>query len=364
MKKIIAILLSLALLLGCAAGLAEGTEAEAEKHIFGAIRANGEFTLKGVLPEGYKVVPFELSEDSILTRIVSDDPTKPVTALSIAFDESYSDVQRLNDLDDDALAAIEKTFTDTDPYANITYDETAYGTRLLVCRTTSETYDYLTLFSIYKGYCVEFVMTPGREAPEQHLTDEDVANCNVFLSELDFVEGFEETEAKIEGNTFTALINGFNAEARTIDVALLKAVVMTEWQAVSINEGDTIRIGTEDVEIGTLSYDGDDAVINDEYYLRRNSDGLYNPYSYDYPIMETVRTMTLAVSDSVVFAEDIDPEDGDPLDEAKELTADDLFAELEAAKSGGVGFDAQNVRITFDENGEAARIERFYTPWQ
>ena len=51
MKKIIAILLSLALLLGCAAGLAEG----AEKQSFGTIRVNGEFTLKGSLPEGYKV---------------------------------------------------------------------------------------------------------------------------------------------------------------------------------------------------------------------------------------------------------------------------------------------------------------------
>ena len=45
MKKIIAILLSLALLLGCAAGLAE----EAEKQNFGTIRINGVFTLKGIL---------------------------------------------------------------------------------------------------------------------------------------------------------------------------------------------------------------------------------------------------------------------------------------------------------------------------
>ena len=66
MKKIIAILLSLALLLGCAAGLAEG----AEKQSFGTIRVNGEFTLKGSLPEGYKVIPFEMSDDAILKIIL------------------------------------------------------------------------------------------------------------------------------------------------------------------------------------------------------------------------------------------------------------------------------------------------------
>ena len=115
MKKIIAILLSLALLLGCAAGLAE----EAEKQNFGTIRINGVFTLKGILPEGYKVIPFELDDDAILTRIIAEDPAKPEMMLSIAFDESYSDVERLNDLDDDQMAILEKTFTDTDPYGRL-----------------------------------------------------------------------------------------------------------------------------------------------------------------------------------------------------------------------------------------------------
>ena len=360
MKKIIAILLSLALLLGCTAGIAEG----AEKQNFGTIRVNGEFTLKGIIPEGYRVIPFELSDDAILTRIIPEDPSRPEMMLSIAYDETYSDVERLNDLDDDALALLEKTFTDTDPYGNITYDETAYGTRLLVCRTQSETYDSLDIFSIYKGYFVEFVMTPGKGAAEQKLTDDEVASCNAFLSELDFIEGTEKAETEVAGKSFTANITGFDAEAKTIDVSLLTPIVMTEWDAVKINEGDTIRIGTEDVQIGTLSYDGDDAVINEEYYLRRNEDGLYNPYLYESPVLEEVKTMTISVTDSLVFTEGIDPESGTPLDEKKEMTGADLLTALEAAKNGAVGFDAQNVQITFNGQGEAAVIERFYAPWQ
>lgn len=360
MKKIIAILLSLALLLGCATGLAE----ETEKTNFGTLRANGEFTLKGVLPEGYKVIPFELDDDSILSYIRSEDPGKPEITLAIAYDETYSDVERLNDLDDDQLALLEKTFTDTDPYANITYDETEYGTRLLLCRTTSDTYDSLAAFSIYKGYCIEFTMTPGRVTVDQKLTDADIENCNHFLSGLDFVEGAEEAEVKVEGNTFTANITGFDPEAKTIDVTLLVPIVMTEWDAVKINEGDTIKIGDQEIEIATLSYDGDDAIINDEYYLRKNADGLYNPYFYDSPILVAAKEMTVAVPDSLVFTDDIDPESGIALDEVKAGTAADLFAALEAASAEGIGFASENISISFDENGEETSIERFYAPWQ
>lgn len=360
MKKIIAILLSLALLLGCAAGVAEGEK----KQTFGVIRANGEFTLKGILPEGYKVIPFQLDDDTILSFFRSEDATKPELMLSIAYDETYSDVDRLNDLDDDALAILEKTFTDTDPYANITYDETAYGTRLLLSRTQTESYDALTVFSIYKGYFVEFTITPSKVAVNEKLTDEEIEQCIHFLSELDFVEGAEKEEVKTAGNSFTANITGFDAEAKTIDVSLLTPIVMTEWDAVKINEGDKIQIGKDEVEIATLSYDGDDAVINDEYYLRKNEEGLYNPYFYESPILQEVKEMTITVADSVVYTEEIDPESGVMLDEKKTLTAADLFAALEAAKNGGLGFASENVTVTFGDDGEVTEIDRFYAPWQ
>ncbi len=187
MKKIISVLLCLVLALGCAAAAAE----EPEKQFFGTIRVNGEFTLKGVMPEGYRMIPMEQSGDAMAVRIVSDDPARPVMILSIAYDESYSEVDRMNDLDDEALDLLEKTFTDADPLVNITYDETQLGTRLMVARTTSELYDYLDILSVYNGYFVEFVMYPGPEADPQHLTDEQVDSCNIFLTELDFVPGIE-----------------------------------------------------------------------------------------------------------------------------------------------------------------------------
>ena len=360
MKKIIAILLSLALMLSCAAGLAESSG----KQIFGSIRANGDFTLKGILPEGYKIIPFELSDNAILSHMVSEDPAKPQMVLSIAFDELYADVERLNDLDDDELIVLEKTFSDTDPYAVITYDETAYGTRLLECRTISNHNDYLDIFSIYNGYCIEFVMTPGEGSPDQRLTDEDVALCNEFLSELDFISGIETEELVLAGNSFTADITSYDAEAKTVDVTLLTPYTFTEWQVVSINEGDTITIGTEEVEIGTLAYDGDDAVINDEYYFTKREDGLYTASSYDMPILKEAVRMTLAVPDSLVFTDGVDPSSGEILEEAATKTAEELFSALAQAGEGWVGFDSQNITVTFDANGALESIRRDYVPWQ
>ena len=360
MKKIIAILLGLALLLCCVSGLAE----ETGKQTLGSVRVNGEFTLKGVLAEGYRAVPFERSDEAMLVRIVSDDPARPEMMLSIAFDESYYDVERLNDLNDDELAILEETFAGTDPYVNISYDETAYGTRLMICRTTTETYDYLDIFTIYKGYFVEFVMYPGKKAPEQRLTDAEAAGCIAFLSELDFVEGIEEPEAAVEGRTFDAVIEGYDAETKTVEAVLLVPVTLAESQVAALREGDSIQIGTEETEIGTLQNDGNTVIINDEYELRKNPEGQYNPYLYDLPVLTEVKRVTLAIPDSLVFEEGIDPELGDPLEEPRILTAADFFKALEVAENGGIGFDAENIRITFDDDGEPVRIERNYSPAQ
>lgn len=361
MKKIMAVLLSLALLLGCAAAGAE----DAGKQVFGTIRINGEYTFRGTLPEGYRFVPFDQSDESVLFRMLPEDPALPEMVVSIAFDETWADVKILNDADDAQLALLEKTFTDTDPYAVISYDETEYGTRLMLVRTTSgDQYDYLDIFSIYNGYFVEFIMRPGTGAAEQKLTDEDVAEGIRFLSDLDFVEGIEAEELKLAGNTFTANITGFDAEAKTLEVTLLTPWLLTEWQSLDIYEGKTVQLGPEEVLVNTLRYEEDDAIINEEYRLTRNEDNYFTLSFYDAPVLKEAKSLTLAVPDGVVFTEGIDPESGEMLEEAKDLGANELFAALAAAQNGGIGFDAQNIRVTFDEAGELARVDREYAPWQ
>ncbi len=363
MKKIIALLLGLILLLGCTAGGAEEAE-KAEKKIYGSLRVNGDFTLKGIVPEGYEIIPFELSDDAYISRFINDDPARPQMILSVAFDETYGDVEKLNDLDDDALAILEKTFTETDPYADITYDETAFGTRLMVCRTTGEGYDRLDIFTIYRGYFVDFVMMPGAEAPEKKLTEEETALCNLILSELDFVSGIEEEEEDIAGKTYTASITGYDKTARTIDLTLFTVYTLTEWDVVSKDVGDTIHIGDEDVLIESLRYSGEDAVINEEYSLSRTPRGMYTARLLDSPVMKEVKSFTADVPDTVVFLEGVDRKTGEFLQDQLQLTPDDLFSALEAAEQGDIRFDSQNVTVTFDTDGKIDHLAREYTPWQ
>ena len=176
MKKLFATALALVMLTVCAASLAE-------QHTFGTIDVNGVFELRGVLPEGFEVAVESAEGDDVLAVISNpNDTDAPLMMLSVAFDEMYSDVMRLNDLDAAALAEIEATFTEEDQ-VEITYTETAHGTRLIVARETTESVDYVAFYTIYMGYSVEFDLV----AADNGLTEEQIAMAVAFLSDLDFV---------------------------------------------------------------------------------------------------------------------------------------------------------------------------------
>ena len=44
------------------------------------------------------------------------------------------------------------------------------------------------ILTVYKGYEIEFVMSPNPQAQNQTLTDAQIQMCIDFLSELDFIE--------------------------------------------------------------------------------------------------------------------------------------------------------------------------------
>ena len=146
MKKLIAIALSLVMLFCSAFALAESND----KVTLGTISINGEFTLQCGLPEGYTPVPLVVSQDQIIAKIQSEDPQAPVMMLSIAFDETYSDVDRMNDLSSDDLAILEQTYIVDDPEVEITYGETGLGTLLLIARHQTDTQDFISFLSVYK----------------------------------------------------------------------------------------------------------------------------------------------------------------------------------------------------------------------
>ena len=120
MKKIISVILSFAILFCAAAALAE----DAEKVTIGTVSINGAFRLQCGLPEGYTPYPGTVTPEQITAVIKSEDPNAPVMQLSVAYDEMYADVERLNDLDGEDRTLLEQTFIDNDPDVEISYGET------------------------------------------------------------------------------------------------------------------------------------------------------------------------------------------------------------------------------------------------
>ncbi len=162
------------------------TAAPESKQQLGELNVNGQFTLQCVLPEGYTLQLVSKMGTRIIAALNPADVTKPVLHLSISFDDTYAGVERMNDLTAEDLAILERSYTDMNQ-VEISYRETTYGTKLLVVRETGSDTDFVDILTIYKGYFIEFIMTPSTTLANKTLTDEQVAMCIKFLSDLDFV---------------------------------------------------------------------------------------------------------------------------------------------------------------------------------
>ena len=199
MKKIIAVLLCLMMLFSCAA-MAE--TAATEKESMGTVSVNGAFELKGAIPEGYTLDLISNENDTVLALISSEDAGKPTLVLSIAYNDMYAGVERLNDLDEEAAAVIADTFMEDDS-VEITKMTTAYGTELFVVKEIKDQVDYVDFYTIYKGYEIEMVLThvvpaePDAENAEIiPVTEEEIQLAIQFLSDLDFVPETAEASAQ------------------------------------------------------------------------------------------------------------------------------------------------------------------------
>ena len=151
----------------------------------GKLNVNGEFELTCKLPEGYKLQVVDMRGESIIASVLPDDMTRPQMYLSIAFDEAYAEVDRMNDMTDEELAILEESFRKMNQ-VEIEYRETGLGTKLLVVREVGDDTDFVDFLSVYKGYFVEFVMTPNPNAAVQELTEEQIETAIQFLTDVMF----------------------------------------------------------------------------------------------------------------------------------------------------------------------------------
>lgn len=369
MKKIIAIILSLAVLLCAASVTAEGTEG---KVTLGTVSVNGAFTLQCGIPEGYRIVEPEKDEfsgyysgDDLTLSFVSDDPNAPVMQLSVAYDEMYADVERMNDLDDEAMAILEESFIENDPEVYIYNDETGYGTRLLVACFTEEMQNMVVFFSIYKGYEVEFLLMPSATAETRELTKEQIALSVDFLTDLDFIPGIvrETSPQMVAEQTYITNLTDYNPETNIVKATVMHSVQLPEAQAEALQVGDRLTVGRLlDEEITSLEKTEEgDILINDEYELRKYGDE-YHVFFYELEHLEPYVTLELEIPDTLEVLDNIDKESGEPLDEPVKYTVEEFRDML--ASENHPDFATDNTWVTYGENGEMVLVEREYSPAQ
>lgn len=282
------------------------TIVENGKANLGVIDINGAFLLQSAIPDGYTIDLIHSDHDLMLASLSSDNPDKPVLHLAVAFDEHYANVERMNDLDDEALAELEKTYTDNDSAVNITYGETGLGTRLMIAAHNDGELDYVDFLSIYKGYFVELAMTPGQDSASRTLTEEQVSACIAFLTELDFVPAETTGMMKeLAGQPQTANLLAYDREGMTVEVEILHQ---------------------EDAE-------GDN------------------------PTWRPIAELKLSVGENTVFQDDIDPATGEKRETPAEYSGEEFLTLM--FDEGLTDFAADNMLVTFDEAGNLIRAERF-----
>ena len=358
MKKGLLILLAAMMALLCVTSYAE----EQAKVDIGTISINGAFTLKCGIPDGYEVTPISATPDQVIASITSQDETKPAMVLSVAFDETYADVDRMNDLDQEALALLEKTFTDMDPTVEISYGDTGLGTRLMIAKQTDGEQDYIDFLSVYKGYFVEFVMIAPLASEDKNLSDEQLQLCIDFLTDLDFVPAHlpvVTSAADLAGKTVLANLPADAQDSTKIQAELRQPIVLDPAAVAGLQEGGTLSIGEENIDIETIEKDENDGTItvNGDILLSEREDG-FHVSQYENEFTEVVATLTLDVPDSLVFLDSTDPMQDEP---ARHTAAE--FMEM--LTSGQFpDFASHNVNITFGDDGSLVKVERFYTPWQ
>ena len=347
----------------------EMTIADNGKTDLGVIDINGAFSLQCKLAEGYTIQTVKSANDQLVAVVSSEDPSKPVLQLSIAYDEAYANVDRMNDLDEEAFAVLEKTFTDDNPMVEITYSDTGLGTRLMIAKQSDSGFDFLDFMSVYKGYFVECVMVPSAEAEERELTDEQIQMCIDFLTDLDFVPAGEAEAGipdELKDAKWEASLVDYDPEANTVTAALIRTVTVPKAEAEALKVGDTLKAGSFELEIKTLETpeDAEGAIVingettlfefGDEYYIYPADDG----FLYTEPYMD----LKLEIPDTLTFYDGIDPATGEPLETETTHTADEFRTML--AEEEIPGFASDNVYVAFDAEGNWIAVERFYTPAQ
>lgn len=152
----------------------------------GTLNVNGQFVIQGKIPEGYHLQLISSQSSRLIAALTAEDAQRAQMMLTISFDETYADVERLNDLSEEAMDALKQSYMDMNEVA-FSEMATAAGTKLLIAREIGNDEDFISIFSLYKGFDIEFLLSPNPGAGSQSLTDAQLQTAVDFLSDLEFL---------------------------------------------------------------------------------------------------------------------------------------------------------------------------------
>ena len=180
MKKIIALVLSLMLLLGCVSAMAEAADKQ-------TITMLGAFTVTtDKLPEGYSLNVVKNSEMEYEALIASPEAGKPYYVLMMTFSDEWDGVNTLDDATEEDIKAVKESFyevTELDD-GDITFEDgkTGEGTPLLIAKASDGSFG--AVYAIYKSHEIEVDIFHAEE--DVQVTDEEIDAVITFLTNVQF----------------------------------------------------------------------------------------------------------------------------------------------------------------------------------
>jgi hypothetical protein len=143
-------------------------------------------------PRMYYLSLGHLAVGSEMVQVYIDPLTELFVPLGATVEEALARLEEIKDLfkmpkgQAEDLETLKKSYTDMNE-VEFSEAETGEGTKLLVAKETGEDEDFVSFLSVYKGYTVEFVLTPNPAAADQTLTDDQIQKCVNFLTGLQFI---------------------------------------------------------------------------------------------------------------------------------------------------------------------------------
>lgn len=177
MKKLIALLLSLMLLVGIA--LPVMAEEAPHRH---TIAYDDTMSVEVVIPDNYAVEEINAS-GALLLVMTPLDESKNYFCTLIAQDEDNADVERLNDLSDEAIQAIADDFCADLNNPAVSFAETGMGTKLIVIDDNDGDGDTVIILTLYKGYFLTTYVFPAGET----VTEEEKNMAIQFYTDMEFM---------------------------------------------------------------------------------------------------------------------------------------------------------------------------------